>query len=190
MNNRQEVLDRFIKHVVSQAKKNLTTSGKNASKKLYNSIQGEAKAFPNSIGIYFDMEEYGFYQDQGVKGANPSKVSKNAKIRGQQAPNSQFRFGSGSHSGTWNTFMGNLEKWAKRRNIRLRDEKGKFKKGNYKTIAQVIGKNIYARGLKPTLFFTKPFEAAYKNLPDELIDKYGLEVIELFDSIMKPNFKK
>jgi len=62
MNNRQEVLDRFIKHVVSQAKRNLTTSGKNASKKLYNSIQGEAKAFPNSIGIYFDMEEYGFYR--------------------------------------------------------------------------------------------------------------------------------
>ena len=56
MNNRQEVLDRFVKHVVSQAKKNLTTTNKNASKKLYNSIKGEAKAFPNSIGIYIDRE--------------------------------------------------------------------------------------------------------------------------------------
>ena len=34
------------------------------------------------------MDEYGFYQDLGVKGKNPSKVSKNAKIKGQQAPNS------------------------------------------------------------------------------------------------------
>jgi hypothetical protein len=190
MDNRQEVLNRFIKHVVSQAKKNLTTKNKNASKKLYNSINGEAKAFPNSIGIYFEMEEYGFYQDKGVRGANPSNVSKNSKLRTQQAPNSKFRFGSGSHSGTWKTFVGNLEKWAKRRNIRLRDEKGKFKKGNYKSIAQVIARNIYARGIAPSLFFTKPFEAAFKNLPDDLIESYGFEVEDLFDSIMKQNFKK
>lgn len=188
--NRQEVLNRFVKHVVSQAKRNLTQKDKKVSSKLYNSIKGEAKSFPNSIGIYFEMEEYGFYQDQGVRGANPSNVSKNAKIRGQQAPNSRFRFGSGSHSGTWNTFVGNLEKWAKRRNIRLRDEEGKFKKGNYKTIAQIIGRNIYARGLKPSLFFTKPFEAAFKNLPDEMVEVFGLEVEEMFDDIMKQNLKK
>jgi hypothetical protein len=190
MDNRQETLDRFIKHVVSQAKKNLTTTGKNASKKLYDSIKGEAKAFPNSIGIYFEMEEYGYYQDQGVKGANPSNVSKNAKIRGQQAPNSRFRFGSGSHSGTWPKFISSLEKWAKRRNIRLRDEKGKFKKGSYKTIANVIAKNIYARGLKPSFFFTKPFEAAFKNLPDDLIESYGFEVEDLFNDIMNQTFRK
>jgi len=188
--DRQKVLDRFIKHVVSQAKKNLTTTNKNASKKLYNSIKGEAKAFPNSIGIYFDMEEYGFFQDQGVRGANPSKVSKNARIRVQQAPNSRFKFGSGSSSGTWSTFVRGIEKWAKRRNIRLRDEAGKFKKGNYKTIAQIIASNIYARGLEPTFFFTKPFEAAFKNLPDDLIESYGFEVEDLFNDIMNQTFKK
>lgn len=190
MDNRQETLNKFIKHVVSQAKKNLTTSGKNASKKLYNSIKGEAKAFPNSIGVYFEMEEHGWYQDQGVRGANPSNVSKNAKIRGQQAPNSRFRFGSGSHSGTWPQFVNSLEKWVRRRNLRLRDEKGKFKKGNYKTIANIVAKNIYARGLKPSLFFTKPFEAAFKNLPDDMIDSYGLDVENLFNDIINQTFKK
>lgn len=188
--DRQEVLNRFVRHVVSQAKRNLTQKDKKASGKLYNSIKGEAKSFPNSIGIYFEMEEYGFYQDQGVRGANPSNVSKNARIRGQQAPNSRFKFGSGSHSGTWSTFVGNLEKWAKRKNIRLRDEKGKFKKGNYKTIAQIIGRNIYARGLKPTLFFTKPFEAAFKNLPEDLVEVFGLEATQMFDDIMRQNFKR
>jgi len=39
------------------------------------------------------------------------------------------------------------------------------------------------------LFFTKPFEQAYKNLPDAMIKAYGLEVEELFDTIMKENFK-
>jgi len=169
MNNRQEVLDRFIKHVVSQAKKNLTTSGKNASKKLYNSIQGEAKAFPNSIGIYFDMEDYGFFQDQGVSGIK-KKYNTPFSYKTKMPPPSAF------------------DKWTIRRGIAPRNTKGQFQ--TRKGLNFAIARSIFEKGIKPSLFFTKPFEAAYKNLPDELIDKYGLDVIELFDSIMKPNFKK
>ena len=47
------------------------------------------------------MDEYGFYQDLGVKGKNPSKVSENAKIDGLQAPNSPYKFGSGKSKGTF-----------------------------------------------------------------------------------------
>ena len=169
MNNRQEVLDRFIKHIVSQAKKNLTTSGKNASKKLYNSIQGEAKAFPNSIGIYFDMEEYGFFQDKGVSGIK-KKYNTPFSYKTKMPPPSAF------------------DKWTIRRGIAPRNTKGQFQ--TRKGLNFAIARSIFEKGIKPSLFFTKPFEAAYKNLPDELIDKYGLDVIELFDSIMKPNFKK
>jgi len=39
------------------------------------------------------------------------------------------------------------------------------------------------------MFFTKPFKYAFKNLPNELIDAYGLEAQETFDTIMKENFK-
>ena len=169
MNNRQEVLDRFIKHVVSQAKKNLTTSGKNASKKLYNSIKGEAKAFPNSIGIYFDMEDYGFFQDQGVSGIK-KKYNTPFSYKTKMPPPKAF------------------DKWVVRRGIAPRNTKGQFQ--TRKGLNFAIARSIFEKGIKPSLFFTKPFEAAYKNLPDELIDKYGLDVIELFDSIMKPNFKK
>ena len=169
MNNRQEVLDRFIKHVVSQAKKNLTTSGKNASKKLYNSIQGEAKAFPNSIGIYFDMEDYGFFQDKGVSGIK-KKYNTPFSYKTKMPPPSAF------------------DKWTIRRGIAPRNSKGQFQ--TRKGLNFAIARSIFEKGIKPSLFFTKPFESAYKNLPDELIDKYGLDVIELFDSIMKPNFKK
>ena len=45
-------------------------------------------------------------------------------------------------------------------------------------------------GIKPSLFFTKPFEAAFKKLPDELVEKYGLDMEELFEDITKENFKK
>lgn len=177
----QKELERFRDYVIKQSKSNLTRLKKKSSGSLYNSLKGVVKTMPNSISIEFSMEDYGVFQDEGVRGADPSKVSKNAKIRGQQAPNSRYRFGSGTHAGTWDKFTASLEKWARSKNIRLRDEKGKFKKGNYKTISQIIARNIYARGLKPSLFFTKPFEAAYKRLPEELVEKYGLDAIKLFN---------
>jgi hypothetical protein len=39
------------------------------------------------------------------------------------------------------------------------------------------------------LFFTKPFEAAYKTLPDTLIDKYGLDAEQLLNEILDQNLK-
>jgi hypothetical protein len=45
-------------------------------------------------------------------------------------------------------------------------------------------------GIKPSLFFTKPFEKAFKKLPDVLVDKYGLDAEQLFDSIMKETLTK
>jgi hypothetical protein len=187
MTNHEETLKKFVAYVVSQAKRNLTTSGKNASKKLYNSIKGEAKQFPNSIGIYFDMEEYGFFQDKGVRGANPNALPDGAKNKGKQnAPNSPFKFGSGS--GPKGGLTKSLDKWIIRRGIAPRGKKGEFM--SRKTLKFLIARSIYMTGIKPSLFFTKPFEAAYKKLPDDLVDSYGLDVIDLFDSIMKPNLKK
>jgi len=177
MDNRQEVLDRFIKHIVSQAKKNLTTTGKNASKKLYNSIKGEAKAFPNSIGIYFDMEEYGFYQDKGVSGVKkkyntPFSYKSKGGVKGLKGmpPPSAF------------------DKWTIRRGIAPRGAGGKFQ--SRKSLNFAIARSIFEKGIKPSLFFTKPFEAAFKNLPDDLIEGYGFEVEDLFNDIMNQTFKK
>ena len=187
----QKELERFRDYVISQAKANLTRDKKKYSGALYNSLKGVVKTMPNSISIEFAMEEYGLYQDEGVKGKDPSKVSPNAKITGQQAPNSRYKFGSGSAQGKWGLFKSNIEKWAKTKNVRFRDEKGKYAKGSYKGLAHVIASNIYARGLKPSLFFTKPFEAAYKRLPEALVEKYGLDALKLFnqqiDQIQKQN---
>lgn len=169
MDNRQETLNKFIKHVVSQAKRNLTTSGKNASKKLYNSIKGEAKAFPNSIGIYFDMEEYGFYQDQGVSGVK-RKFNTPFSYKSKMPPPKAF------------------DKWTIRRGIAPRGAGGKFKAR--KGLNFAIARSIFEKGIKPSLFFTKPFEAAYKNLPDDMIESYGLDVENLFNDIMNQTFKK
>ena len=71
--------------------------------------------------------------------------------------------------------MGKEEK-----DIRFRDKQGKFKKGNYKSLAYVIAsKRFDNRGIKPSLFFTKPFEKAFKNLDKDIIEAYKLDVEEL-----------
>ena len=176
----QTALERFRDHVISVSRRNLTSNQKNASKTLYNSLKGSVKTSKNSIELDFSMEQYGVFQDAGVKGKDPSKVSPNAKITGQQAPNSKYIFGSGSVGG-YGEFVSSIEKWAKKKNIRFRDKNGKYKSGNYKSLAHVIAGNIYNRGIKPSLFFTKPFESAYKNLPQELIEKYGLDALKLIN---------
>jgi hypothetical protein len=156
----QKVLDRFRDHVVSVSKRNLTNSQKNSSKKLYNSIKGEVKAMPNSISIQFSMEDYGVFQDAGVSGTK-KKYNTPYSYKSKMPPSKAF------------------DKWITRKGLAPRDKSGKFTKR--KSLAFLIARSIYRNGIKPSLFFTKPFEAAYKNLPEELVEAYGLEAVELFN---------
>jgi hypothetical protein len=176
MNNVEKALQDFRKYVVQQSRYNLTKGNHNVTKSLYNTVNVEVKKMPNSISIYFDLGDYGAFQDQGVKGANPSLV-KNGK---QKAPNSPFRFKDKKPP------VAPLIKWAKFRGIRFRNEKGQFEKGGYTSIGFWLQKRIYAQGLKPTLFFTKPFRKGLERLPEEMVTAYGLEAEDLLRTILIP----
>ena len=180
LENVQKELNAFAKYVISQSRANLTRSKKGGGD-LYKSLDSNLKVSENSFELSFLMEDYGVFQDKGVKGKDPSKVSPNAKITGQQAPNSKYRFGSGK-TGNYKDFVLSIEKWAKKKNVRLRDKKGKFTKGNYKTIAHIIAGNIYNRGIKPSLFFTKPFEKAFKNLDKDIVKAFKLDAEQLLET--------
>lgn len=171
----REALQKFAKNVVTQSRANLTRGNKNVNRKLYNSLGFDLRVHKRSFSLWFEMEEYGKFQDEGVKGADPSQVSPNAKIKGQQAPNSRFSFKQKRPP------IKPLAAWAKSRGIRFRDAKGKYKEGGYDAVGYVISKNIWARGIKPSLFFTKPFEKHFDNLPDELIEKFGLELDSIYE---------
>tara|TARA_B100001939_G_scaffold346210_1_gene364479 strand:+ start:1761 stop:2312 length:552 start_codon:yes stop_codon:yes gene_type:complete len=167
------LLQDFGDYVIQQSRSNLTKGNKEYSKKLYNSLDYEISPDAKGLVISFIMEEYGLFQDEGVKGKDPSKVSPNAKITGQQAPNSRFRFGSGNYRGSFEKFAQRMSLFAKSKNIRFRQGKtGKFAKGGYKSMGYVIAKNIYYRGLKPSLFFTKPFEKRFDRLPNDLVTAF------------------
>ena len=53
------------------------------------------------------------------------------------------------------------------------------------SVVYLIRKSIYEMGLKTTNFFTEPFETAFKRLPDEIIEAYGLDI----ESLLKTSIK-
>lgn len=166
----------FGKYMVQQSKKNLTKDKKGGGP-LYNSITYEVDDKDKSKIVFtFSMQDYGEFQDKGVKGKDPQKISPNAKIKGQQAPNSPYRFGSGTSSGTMDSFITKVSAWAQMKNIRFRDPKGRYAKGNYRSLGYVIATNIYNRGLKPSFFYTKPFNKAFENLPDQLFESFAVDI--------------
>lgn len=156
----QKVLDRFKLHVVKEAKKNLTNKQKNASKGLYNSIKGEVKASPNSIQLEFMMQQYGTFQDKGISG-KLKKYNTPFSYKSKMPPSKPF------------------EKWAKQKGIKPRGKDGRFI--SYKSLGFLISRSIFRKGIKPSLFFTKPFESAFKNLPDETIKAFALDVEDLLN---------
>ena len=180
LSNVKEELDSFAKYVITQSRANLTRAKKGGGK-LYKSLNSNVKVSKNSFELSFLMESYGVFQDKGVKGKDPSKVSPNAKITGQQAPNSRYKFGSGN-TGNYKEFVLSIEEWAKRKNVRLRDKKGRFTKGDYKTISHIIAGNIYNRGIKPSLFFTKAFNKGYENIDEKLKKAFALDIEKLMDN--------
>lgn len=167
-----KTLSKFTKFVVQQSKSNLTRNDKNVKKKLYNSIKGDFFVGKNSIGIYFEMEEYGEFQDKGVKGKSSSS----------KAPNSPFRFGSGT--GKKGGLTNGILEWVRARRFQFKDrQSGKFM--SYENTAFLITRSIYQKGIKSSFFFTKPFEQGFNKLPDEVVESYGLDLEKLIKQSLK-----
>ena len=166
--NIQDLLNDFRSNVIREAKRNLTSQ--NTSGRLSKSLKSYVKESKNSIQISFEMDEYGFYQDRGVQGKKSGKSLDGYKYTNKMPPPKAF------------------DKWNVKKGIAPRDKKGKFIKR--KSLNFLIARSIFEKGIKPTLFFTKPFEKFYKRLPQELVEKYGLDMEKLFTQITDENFKR
>jgi len=162
----QEALNKFAKYVIQQSRSNLSKQKKSVTGDLYKSMSYNLQVNPNSFSLEFFMADYAMFVDQGVKG----KLSTYSQSR-----NSPFSFRGKKPP------MQPLADWAKSRNIRLRDEKGRYKKGNYRTIGFILQKSIYEKGIKASMFFTKPFEKAFDNLPQEIVEAFGLDIEDLLE---------
>jgi len=172
VNEVKSYLADFGKYIVQQSKSNLTKKGKKDTGELYNSIGYELQVSKNSFRLSFKMADYGQFVDQGVKG-----VSSSAK-----APNSPFKFGSGT--GMSGGLSKGIDGWVKRKRIQFTNRgNGKFL--SYEETKRRIINSIWNKGIRPSNFFNRPFELAFKKLPDELLEAYGLEV----DTFLKDTLK-
>ena len=172
-----KALSKFTKYVVSQSRANLTRKNKNVKGKLYDSIKGESTTSKNSIGIYFEMEEYGAYQDSGVKGKSSGNSLSSFKQGG-------FRFGTGT--GKKGGLTEGINQWVKDRRFQFKDnDSGRFL--SYEQTAFIITRSIWQKGIEATRFFSKPFEVGFERLPEELVEAYALDVEKL---LKETTFKK
>ena len=170
--NTRKALEAFKDYVISQSRANLTRGNKNVSKDLYNSLKGILDVGPNSFSLKFEMEDYGKFQDEGVKGATSTYP---------ESTKSPFKFGTGT--GNKGGLSGGIRKWVEARRFQFRDAKGRFT--SYESTAYVISRSVWNKGIKASLFFTKPFEKGFKRLPQELRQAYGLDIEEFLDYTIK-----
>tara|TARA_R100001079_G_scaffold45334_1_gene23016 strand:+ start:153 stop:635 length:483 start_codon:yes stop_codon:yes gene_type:complete len=146
----EQALEKYAKYVIQQSRSKLTKKGNKASGRLYNSLSYKIQGGK----VKFEGLEYGLYIDQGVRGAEghyADKATSGSPYRytNKMPPSKAF------------------DKWIKKKGIRGRDKKGRFITD--KSLTFLIARSIYKKGIRATLFFTKPFERG--------LDKYGDEIV-------------
>jgi hypothetical protein len=151
----REELNSFAKHVIKQSRANLTRGKKKSSGELYKSLDYELKENQGSISLSFIMAEYGMFQDLGVSGIK-KKYNTPFSYKDKMPPPSK------------------MDKWIVRKGLKgVRDKKGRFI--SRKSLQFMIARSIYMNGIKPSLFFTKPFNKAFENLGNDIIDNLDLD---------------
>ena len=156
--NVEKELKDFLNEVKKQARKNLRSGGHIASKDLYNNMKVEVKEMPNSISASLNMEDYAEFMNFGVKGKESGKSLKAYRYTNKKPP---LRF---------------IRTW-------LKQKRGRFRERSLTSQAFRVQDIIYKKGIKPTEFYSKPFERAFNELPSELIEAFGLDVDDFLEFI-------
>ena len=162
--NVDEIVTKYAKYVVQQSKSNLTKDKKGGGD-LYNSVSYKIEKSQDDFLLDFLMEDYGAFVDRGVKGKTSTYPETSAAL-------SKFQYGSGT--GPKGGLTKGINAWLKKKRFQFRDKQGRFM--SYESMTYLISRSIYNKGLKANLFFTKPFEAGLKRLPDDLIKGFALDV--------------
>ena len=160
----KEALELFRDKVIEESKKNLRKIGKGGGT-LENSIEGtEVKVTDRSLEFEIKMADYGVFQDKGVSGIK-QKYNTPYSYKTKMPPPSK------------------LDKWIVKKGIAPRDDKGRFI--GRKSLQFLIARSIFYKGIKPSLFFTTPFQKYAKGLPKELETAFALDTEALLAFVTK-----
>jgi len=158
MSEFKKALEKYAKYVIQQSRSNLTKKKNNASKQLYNSLEYKIQGDK----ISFLSEKYGEFIDKGVKGSKstyPESSASPFKYTTKQPPSSVF------------------DKWSIRKGIAPRDKQGRFV--SRQSLNFLIARSIKNKGIRATLFFTKPFERGLDLYGDEIVAGYLEDKLDL-----------
>ena len=158
MSEFKKALEKYAKYVIQQSRSNLTKKKNNASKQLYNSLEYKIQGDK----ISFLSEKYGEFIDKGVKGSKstyPESSASPFKYTTKQPPRKVF------------------DKWSIRKGIAPRDKQGKFV--SRQSLNFLIARSIKNKGIRATLFFTKPFERGLDLYGDEIVAGYLEDKLDL-----------
>ena len=156
---------RYAEWVIKEARSNL--SKKNTTGKL----SGSLSYILLKKGVQFEMEDYGIYQDKGVKGAE-STYSETA--REHALSNVDYKYKKSANAFKKGAKVvpptSVFDKWQVKKGLAPRDEKGRFLPR--KSLNFMIARSIYKKGIRASLFFTKPFESGIAIFGPSMVSAY------------------
>lgn len=152
----------FANYVVQQSRSNLTKGRQNVTGSLYKSIKPNVIVERDAFIVQFEMEDYGLFQDQGVKGTQSTYGS---------SSNSPFRFGTGS--GRKGGLTDGIQNWVKLKKFRWRDKRGRYM--SYNSISYIIINSIWRKGLRARFFFTTPFDKGIRRFGDQFLNAFLID---------------
>ena len=167
----KKVLNDFAKLVIKGAKAELKKQGKVSSGQMLKNLDYILKPTEEGFNLSFiDKRDKPIadFVDKGVSGI----------VEKYNTPYS-YKPGGGPKRKPPPSV---LIDWVSQRRFQFRDRKtGKFL--SYQQTGFMIRESIYKRGLKPSLFFTKPFNKYFEMLPDQLFEDYAIEIDKFYSQV-------
>jgi hypothetical protein len=150
--------------IIMESKQNLIAAKKGGGA-LEDSIKGTPVTEDNdTLKFQILMEDYATFVDKGVSGTETKYDTPYSYTDKMPPPSS-------------------LDKWTVRKGIAPRDDKGRFMPR--KTLQFLIARSIFKNGIKPSLFYTKPYHKYLKSISKRLEKQYRVDVMDFTEFIIK-----
>ena len=175
--NTIQAMQKLGSNVVREGKGILKRKKKTTSKNtLYNDFDYLVTADKNSVTLEFifgGAEDYWAFVDEGVRGAGGYKGS--GKMRGQGSP---FKYSAKMPP------RSAIDRWIVGKPLKeARDKSGRFIKR--KSLAFLIQRAIYQRGLERTQFFSKPFTQQLNKQAEKITESFADDLLSQIDEKLK-----
>jgi hypothetical protein len=173
LKNTIQAMQKLGRNVIKEGRQILKKKKKTTSQNtLYKDFDYLVKKTPKGLELEFEFgnaDDYWQFVDEGVRGAGGYKGS--GRARGQGSP---FKYSSKMPP------RGVIDRWIVSKPLKAARSNGKFIKR--KSLAFLIQRSIYQRGLERTQFFTRPFT--------QQLNKQTNKITEAFADDLESELKK